>query len=251
MRDIVANKLDSLSNNIRGTFSTHTRFELEECGKAIDSSMGHLEYIFGGYRLASPADIDTMLNGLKKKLGKIKDIIADCRDDERRETIRNLEQTSIEIDRTIQDLERFENEGIRPTGQDDYRYEENITQLIDDETDAFIQQYGITDERVIDELKAKMKGLKKSLVATHDKLSVSMKHSMKSKVYEICADVVARREEKTQSEKQTKGISGLESLVADEKVANEYFLQSDNERAFKEVEQPTQANKSKYEDMFK
>ena len=78
-----------------------------------------------------------------------------------------------------------------------------------------------------------------------------MKHSMKSKVNEIGNEVVAKREEKTQSEKPTKGVSGLESLVADEKAANEYFLQSDNERALTKVEQPTQADKSKNEDMFK
>ena len=251
MRDIVANRLDALENNIRGKFSEHTRLELETCDKSVNSSMGRLEYVFGGYRLDSPANIDSMLNKLKRQLGKIKDVIADCRDDERRETIANLEQTSIEIEAAIQGLEKFEIEGIRPNAQDDYRYEDNITQLIEDETDKFILENRITDERIIAELKNEMKGLKRYLVNTHDEHSVNMKRSMKSRVNEIGEELVARNEEKSQSQRQDKGIPGLEDLVADEKDANNYFLKSKNEIAFKEVEQPTQESKSNNESLFK
>jgi len=251
MRNIVANRLDSLLNNVRGTFSEHTHSELKECEKAIDREMGRLEYIFGGYRVASPANIDSMINKFKKKLGKIKDIITDHRDDERRETIRNLEQISIDIESTIQDLERCEVEGIRPNGQDDGRYEQSITQLIDDETARFVSENGITDKRIIEELKAEMRGLKRTLVHTHDEHSVNMKYSIKKRAHEIGEELVARKEEKKQTEQPANGIPGLEALVAETDAQNSYFLESAEEVPVRQV--PTQeetTGKNTLEDQF-
>lgn len=251
MENIVASRLDSLDNHIRGTFDRHTYFEVEECEKAINSRTGRIEYVLGAYRVDSPANIADMLGKLKRNLRQIKNIIEDCRDEEKRGTISNLQQTSIQLEEAIQGLERFEQEGIELTGQRDIAYADSVKGVIDSETDRFISENGITDKRVIEELKAEMKGLHRSLATTHGELSARMKYTMKAKVNEIGKEFVARREVKTQSEKQAEGIPGIEGLKADEKDVNQYYMKSENERAFREIEQPAQDSKSNNESLFK
>lgn len=252
METVIASRLDSLENNIRGTFDRHTSFEVEECESAINRRMRNIEYTLNGYKVASPAKIDAMVGELRSRLRGLKGVIESCRDDEKRETIRNLQETSIYLEEAIQGLERFEIEGIHPCVQDDIAYADSIQQVIDKETDEFISRNGITDERVIGELKAEMRDLQKSLDNTHGELSTRMKRTMKEKVNEIGEELVAKKQEKSQNQKAETGIPGLKGLVADEKESNDYFMRSDNERAFLGEQTTTRETSRKdLEAMFK
>lgn len=249
----VARRLDDLENNIRGTFDRGTNFELEECEASISRTIRDLEYALNGYRVGSPATIDEMVSKLKHNLKDIKTLIEDTRDDEKRFTVGNLQRTSIKLDEAIENLEQLEVEGIRPTGQDDIVYEEEVKQIVDTQTREFIREYGITDSRVIEELQAQMRSLKNGIINKHDRISVSMKYTIKDKVVELGRELVEEKEKRDKSDKSDDFAASLRAqTISDIELADmDAKKMSENEKAFRDNEQPSKDNKSKYEAMFK
>lgn len=246
----VAIKLDSLENNIRGTFYKGTNFEITECENGVNRAVRNIEYSLNGYRVGSPADIDRMITSLKGNLSQIKTLIEDSRDREKRYTVEHLQRTSIELESAIRGLEEFEVEGIRPTGQDDIAYEEDVRSIIDRQIEEFVHENGIKDPRAVDEIRAEINGLKESLIRNHDKISVDMKYTIKGKVAEIGSEFVAAKGKEDKSDDFASKLGGLTN-TEEEIARNDAKELSENEKAFKGNEEPSKSNKEKYESMFK
>lgn len=243
-------RLVFLENNIRGTFDRGTDYELSECGNSINRALRNLEYTLGGYKVGTPAQVDRMLRSLENNLGEIKVLIEDSRDNEKRFTVENLQRISVQLEAAIEGLDGFEVEGIKPTGQDDIAYDEDVKQTIDKQIKSFMQEYGITDPRVAEEIRAEMNNLRKGLVRSHERVSVSMKDAIKAKVQEVGRDLVEEKE-KTGRENTFADSLQTQTVPESELAITDAYELSENEKAFKGNEEPAKSGKSKYDDMFK
>ena len=246
----VAEGLSELENSIIGTFDSHLNYELQECDSSINHRMNRLENTLTHYRTYSPQQVSEMLRNFKSDLRNIKTLIAETRDTQRHHTVHNLQRVGIELEQAIKELEQFELEGIKPSRQDDFQYEDDVKHLIDAQVESFLKQHNITDERIKDEIKSEMKGLKRELVGNHDNISYRMRSSITSKVEMLGERLLAEKEQESIETKQSP-ISGLEGLVASEQEVANYDMRSQNEKAFKDEPTRDESSRKKYEDMFK
>lgn len=248
----VGERLSSLENNIRGIFANYTEFEVQECNSNIRRRLNNLEGILNDYRVNSSSKISNSLQELQDKLNGVKRIIRDGRDEESEESLNALQQVGTELDEAIKGLEQFEIEGVRPTGQDDIRFEDDVKRVVEEATRDLIREHGITNPDIIGDIRRETIRLTEDLGRNHGELSVKMKGQIKDKVAYIGEEFVAKSKEES-----TKGKDDFASKLQGQTVSEEELAEKDsqnlseNRLAFKGEPARDDSNRKNLEAMFK
>ena len=254
---IVGSKLDSLEYKLRAAFENSEFVEIDSCNEKVRRLTNEVENLLNEYRAGSLAQTDSMRRDLLGRLAELTDVIKAQRDEEKRESLYALQSTSIEIEQAIEGLERFNYESVRPTGQDDFRFDNNINNLIHKETEKFIEENNIKDVNLQEQIRRKTNSLGKSLITTHETLSVKIKNSVRENVDRVGAELVAEKEKAEVAKVENpKGDNVFASKLSGQTVSQQELAESDardlneNEKAFRGSEPRTTTRKD-LEAMFK
>ena len=249
MEERIGERLSSLENNIRGTFANYTDAEIQQCNVSIERTLNHLQDELVDNRIAGSSPVVNNIQELKSKLRQIRNMIEDGRHDEANETISNLHQVGIKLDDAIEGLEEFEVSGIRPTGQDDIGFENDVQKLTEYSINEFAEKYRINNPEV---MKKQLTRLTEELGRHHGEVSVKMKGQIKDKVEYLGEELLAKSKEEKE-----KGKDDFASKLQGQTVSESELAEKDsqnlsaNRLAFKDEPARDDSNRKNLETMFK
>lgn len=252
MEERIGERLSSLENNIRGTFANYTDAEIQQCNVSIERALNHLQDELVDNRIAGSSPVVNNIQELKSKLRQIRNMIEDGRHDEANETISNLHQVGIKLDDAIEGLEEFEVSGIRPAGQDDIGFENDVQKLTEDSINEFAEKYRINNPEVMGIMKKQLTRLTEELGRHHGEVSVKMKGQIKDKVECLGEELLAKSKEEKE-----KGKDDFASKLQGQTVSESELAEKDsqnlsaNRLAFKDEPARDDSNRKNLEAMFK